>query len=551
MKSYLLIPAFLVFSMVSIFSQDTLGLKSYEPWDTYDGYNLIYPHNQDSVFLLDMCGKIVHFWEGEQDWRPANTAYLQDDGSIIKTSRFKDVVGNPIWAGGGGGTISRHDWDNNLIWTYTLNDENFRLHHDIAVMPNGHVLAIAWEEKNREEAIQAGRDTAILALDKLWPDMIIEYAPELDSIAWEWHAWDHLIQDFDATKDNFGVIADNPRLIDLNFDTNDGNPDWLHGNSLDYNEDLDQILISIPQFHEVWIIDHSTTTAQAASSSGGNFGRGGDLIYRWGNPITYGGGTSEDQQLFYQHDAHWIDDFVEEIQPEYGLIGVFNNRVGADYSTANIFNPIDMYTESYTIENGQYLPVDFVSTFTHPDTTSLYSTGLSSYQLLPNGNSLICSGRFGYAFELNRDGQVIWEYTTPLLGGTRVDRNTELAINNNLTFRMDRYPLDYEAFDGKNLSFKGYIELNPDNEFCDLLLPTNELEVDYHLEVFPNPVSSMLMLDWDNAMDIRLDIYNLMGQRLKSYTAIGGRKYLDVSNLQQGTYIIQVNGRQSAKFIKF
>ena len=134
--------------------------------------------------------------------------------------------------------------------------------------------------------------------------------PETDEIVWEWHAWDHLIQDFDSTKANYGVVADHPELIDVNYFTNNGNPDWMHANAIDYNENLDQVVISNPEFNEIWIIDHSTTTAQAAGSTGGSAGRGGDLIYRWGNPMTYGHGDSTDIQLHYQHNPNWIDDFV-------------------------------------------------------------------------------------------------------------------------------------------------------------------------------------------------------------------------------------------------
>jgi hypothetical protein len=37
----------------------------------------------------------------------------------------------------------------------------------------------------------------------------------------------------------------------------------------------------------LWVIDHQTTTAQAASHTGGRYNKGGDLLYRWGNPQTY------------------------------------------------------------------------------------------------------------------------------------------------------------------------------------------------------------------------------------------------------------------------
>ncbi|GIR57077.1 MAG: hypothetical protein CM15mP64_4890 [Candidatus Neomarinimicrobiota bacterium] len=37
------------------------------------------------------------------------------------------------------------------------------------------------------------------------------------------------------------------------------NGDWKHLNSIDYNEDLDQIIISSRHHDEIYIIDHSTT----------------------------------------------------------------------------------------------------------------------------------------------------------------------------------------------------------------------------------------------------------------------------------------------------
>ena len=64
--------------------------------------------------------------------------------------------------------------------------------------------------------------------------------------------------------------------------------------------------MSVCAFSEFWIIDHGTTTAQAAGHTGGRRGRGGDLLYRWGNPRAYRAGTKADRKLFAQHNAHWI-----------------------------------------------------------------------------------------------------------------------------------------------------------------------------------------------------------------------------------------------------
>ena len=83
-------------------------------------------------------------------------------------------------------------------------------------------------------------------------------------------------------------------------------PDWLHINAVAYNAELDQIMLSVFEFSEIWVIDHSTTTAEAAGHEGGKYGKGGDLLYRWGNPRAYRAGTVKDQKLFGQHNAHWI-----------------------------------------------------------------------------------------------------------------------------------------------------------------------------------------------------------------------------------------------------
>ena len=159
------------------------------------------------------------------------------------------------------------------------------------------------------------------------PDHIIEVQPTGQTsgdIIWEWHAWDHLIQNYDSSKANYGVVGDHPELIDINFgEFYLSTDDWMHTNSIDYNPQFDQILISVHNFDEIWVIDHSTTTEEAAGHSGGNSGKGGDLLYRWGNPESYDAGTASDQKLFGQHDTQWI-------KPDYpgaGHISYLQQRV--------------------------------------------------------------------------------------------------------------------------------------------------------------------------------------------------------------------------------
>ncbi|MCB0707401.1 MAG: aryl-sulfate sulfotransferase [Saprospiraceae bacterium] len=534
-------------SAACVQAQNTVGLLSYNPSKAFDGYNMIYPHNQPNVYLLDNCGEIVHVWEDDSNWRPGNTAYLLENGNLVKTKRDGNVSNDAIWAGGGGAIIEIRSWDNDLLWYFELNDATNRLHHDIEVMPNGNILAIVWELKTDAEAIQAGRDPNNLPDSELWPDYVIEIEPVGTNdynIVWEWHAWDHLIQDFDATKDNYGVVADNPGKIDINY-TPDGVADWFHTNAISFHPNRNQIVLSVPTFDEIWILDHTTTTAEAAGNTGGNSGKGGQFMYRFGNPRAYDMGTEDDQLLYYQHDIHWALDFLDISHPFYDKMIVFNNRVGEDYSTANAFDaPWDMYNWEYTLTNGVYGPTSFSDVQEHPiDPTLMYSTGLSSIQHLPNGNTLICVGRFGYMFEITPTDQIVWEYKTPLNAGVPATQGDTLLVNNNLTFRVKRYPTTFAAFDGKDLSSQGWIESEPDEDFCQTILPTLEAFKEYKMDVYPNPGSDVITLEWEGMPNSLIEVFDLSGRRMHAMEASGGRKYLNVSGWENGMYIIRVDGK--------
>ncbi len=529
--------------LISFFTnaQNTIGLIQNNYGLAYEGYNLLYPHNQSNVYLLDNCGQIVHQWIGNPDEFPGNVAYILEDGNLLRAKRIGQPLGDPIWAGGGGEIVECKNWENEVLWTFVMNDSMARLHHDIAALPNGNVLMIAWELKTEQEAIEAGRNPELLAQAKLWPDFILEYAPELDSIIWEWHAWDHLIQDFDNTKDNFGVVEDHPELIDINWDTHDGHPDWMHANAIDYNPVLDQIAISVPYFNEIWIIDHSTTNEEASGHTGGNAGKGGDLLYRWGNPATYRKGNSEEQQLFFQHDIQWIKPNANPGEPLFGKMALFNNRVGVTTSTANTFSTFtDSNNTIYamTVE-GKYEPLTFDETILHPeDNIKAYSNAMSSVQILPNGNSLICSSRWGYSYELSSEGDLVWEYICPLRMGLPATQGDNLLINDNILFSIKRYPPDYTGFANKVLEPLGYIELEPNEGFCGPVL-TKEALFDADLDIYPNPFSDELYIDFkSNVRERNLELYHITGSFIRQFKNIESGERIDMRDISSGLYIL-------------
>lgn len=550
MRIFLLSTALVLCFFICGTAQNTVGLISMNKEQTADGYNLFFPHNQADVFLINNCGELVNTWTDSADYRPGNMAYLTEEGNLLKCKRYFNATADSIWAGGGGQIVELLDWDNNLLWQFELKDEIDRLHHDVALLPDGNVLMIAWELKTEAEAIQAGRDPALLFQNKLWPDYILEYDPSQDAIVWEWHAWDHLIQDIDPTKDNFGVVAEHPELIDINWNTNDGFPDWMHSNSIDYNEELDQILLSVPHFDEIWIIDHSTTTEEAKGHTGGKSGKGGDLLFRWGNPVTYR--ADGPQQVFFAHDAQWVDDFVEEGNLYYGAISLFNNRVADDYSSVNILRPkIDPNTGAYAQTATTFAPSTFELNLLHPDTFPIFSSGLSGAQVLPNDNFLILSGRTGNVFEINAaTNEVVWEYKIPLKGGSPVEQGTELALNNNITFRFTRYPTSYAAFQGKDLSPMNYLELTPNEDFCANVVSTNTRDIAFQgLTIFPNPATNFLTIDKGRLEITEWFIYDLLGRPIRSISLLESTTSIPVGDLSMGLYYLGTREVLARKFL--
>ena len=365
-----------------------------------DGQILFTPFYSTTTYLINGTGAVNHTWSSA--YAPRYASYWLGNGTILL----------PIDTGSGG--FQEIAWNGTVIWDYRFSRSGCCCHHDVKPLPNGNVLMIVQEIKTPAQAIAAGRDPATIE-NSFFPDFLIEVhqtGPSSGTIVWEWHQWDHLIQDFDSTKNNYGVVGDHPELIDINFGEYFYG-DWIHTNSVDYNPAFDQILISAHNFDEVWIIDHSTTTEEAAGHTGGHYGHGGDLLYRWGNPQAYQRGNASDKKLFFQHQCIWI----KPRYPGEGDILIFdngNNRPGGPYSTADEFTPPVDSNGSYYLEPGSvYGPENYTWSYTAVPPGSLYSDIFGGVQRLPDGDTLICDGVPGKFIEVTPEKTVVWEYVNP------------------------------------------------------------------------------------------------------------------------------------------
>lgn len=395
------------------------------------GYTLIEPFTEKNGFIINNDHEVVAVLETRHT--PMLTEILPNGHRIVESNRYSGRFAD---AGGFTGCLEEYDEHGTLLWQLNLSSDEYVAHHDFAILPNGNILTITWESASGDEAISQGRDPETVPKnDDFWYDGVIEIDPYNAEIVWEWSVRHHIIQEFDPTKDNYGVVADHPELWDINkyipsFVTGDVSADWAHFNAIDYNPELDQILLSSNFHGEFYIIDHSATPYEAADHKGGRYGKGGDILYRWGNPANYNRGTQEVRELWGQHDLQWIREGLNGA----GNLLMFNNG-GPDHPWSTVIElaPPMNADGSYVLNNGEaYGPTDKVWLYDPEPPERFFSFFVSGAQRLPNGNTLISHGAGAKVREVTADGEIVWEY-----------RYTDYDVPPDGFYRANKYPLDH------------------------------------------------------------------------------------------------------------
>jgi hypothetical protein len=431
----------------------------------FPGYTLMAPMHHTNTYLINNAGEYVHRWSSA--YEPGRSAYLLENGHMIRACMIRS--GGPSTGGGEGGRIEEYDWSGNLVWAIDYYSANYIHHHDFKVLPSGNVLLLVAEKKTLAEVIAAGFNTnlldpQVLAEGYMLPDCLVEVQPTRPyggTVVWEWHLWDHMIQDYNPSKNDYGVVSNSPGRIDVNGTGIKIPQFWNHVNGIDYNADLDQVMLSIRGNSELFVIDHGTTTAEAAGHTNGLYKRGGDILYRWGNPQQYNRGTAANQMLYQQHHTHWI----EQGLPGAGNILIFNNGIGRGYSTIDEITPPVEAGGVYALSNGAaFGPTTNTWRYTSSPPTNFYSAEISGAQRLPNGNTLICEGIKGNLFEVTAGGQTVWQYICPVTDEV-MTQGDDIPVDParpdqymTAVFRVNRYPTNYIGLAGKDLTPRGPIE---------------------------------------------------------------------------------------------
>jgi hypothetical protein len=402
------------------------------------GYVLVEPSSLKQSYLVGTDKEVVASFAG--DYYPEFTRILPNGNRLVSSSGH--AIGFTEGGGGKSGCIEEYTPNGDLIWRLNLNSADYINHHDVVKLKNGNILTLVWQKTSTDEAVSQGRDPEQVAGNgEFWFEGIVEVNPTTLEIIWEWSIRHHLIQDFDVGKSNYGVVADHPELMDVNQfltagDDDSVNPDWTHANALDYNPELDQIIVSVRSMNEVVVIDHSTTPLESAGHSGGRYGKGGDFLYRWGDPQNYGRGTADDRKLFRQHDVQWIRPGLQGA----GNLLIFNNGDSDDrpYSTIVEISPPINPEGSYVLEEGKaYGPEELAWEYNPESNEQFFSWYISGVQRMPNGNTFINAGAIGKQREVTSSGDIVWEYAFE----NEVDAPHTM-------YRANKYPPDYPGLTG-------------------------------------------------------------------------------------------------------
>ena len=504
-----------------------------------EGYILTSAYGSPKTVLLDTAGEIAFEWDHDAlpNRLSGYSAYLLKNGNLLRTAMVDegDVISEMAPRQG---IIEEIDSLGKVVWRYELANDTFMVHHDIKPMPNGHILAVSFLVQLKKDLIATGVDTILLQGMAnpvfMLSEKIIEIDPTAakgEEIVWEWRMPDHVVKGEEA--------AAHPELISGTI-TNalwTGYKQWVHLNGLDYNEKLDMILFSSRMFSELYIIDHSTTTEEAAGHTGGTHGKGGDILYRWGKPSNYkanGGYT-----INVLHCPNWIPNGY----PGAGNVIFFHNNVGggmgggmgggSQSEVIEIALPMNEDGNFSRNEGQPFGPEKPEWIFVPPSGSGFSSQQMSSAFRMPNGNTIAHlaypAGGFNSGSvitEINKDGQVVWTDTLELKGEA-VEENSTMTYNPAKIMYYD------ENYPGIQALLFGKTDVNEKSSAAakKTFLPE------------PGIRKSAEGIAFTNVAGGEVTLYSLHGKKIFSHKAAGDRYFYSTRSLSAGTYIAQVTVR--------
>lgn len=356
---------------------EQVGVTIFDRARAYPGYNLYCSQTEHEVYLMDMAGKVVHTWTYQQRKRMTyrNHAIMLDGGYLV-------VINEPR-------NVQKLDWQSNLVWKLDIASD-----HDVVETPDGSLYLIAVETKQYRGLIV--KFPSIVRLDR--------DAKELE----RWSAYDHLDEirrafdtrsSLDAVIDSMEALGEQlafdqtvPGRVDVTALKGKTIYDYLHMNTISLLPDnalgrtdsrfaAGNLLVCFRNINQIAVLQKDTK----------------EILWTWGEGA-----------LQWPHHPTMLEN---------GNILIFDNGVLRGYSRV-----IELDPRTASIE------WEYVGS--PPE--SFYSYTRGSAQRLPNGNTLVCEGDRGVAFEVTRGGEMVWRWVNP---ATKMHHRV-------LVYRMERLPAE-------------------------------------------------------------------------------------------------------------
>jgi hypothetical protein len=499
-------------------------------------------------------------------WSIGQTGYsakFQDD------TIYQSMTGGS--GGGGHGGVKKWACTSTTaataVWTYSMSNA----HHDICPLPNGNVLVIVSESKTSSQISAVGGSySGTASFEKI--QEIHPTGTTTGTVVWEWKLFDHVCQSTNSsiTSTYVSSIASNPQRFNLTLVTSS---DFFHLNGIDYNPELDQIVFSSHMLNEVFIIDHSTTTAEAATHSGGNAGKGGDFLYRWGSPDNYGlSSTGNGITLNVIHDVRWVPS-TNQVYPDY--ISIFHNGgCSGGHGIVLFLPPHNGYNYTYTLGS-----VIGPTSATTPTTPSFSVSNQGGAMACENGNILItnpgskfyeCSGT-GTTYQqvtvstIQSDRlkkcEVLGPFPTASSSASDICVNDAITLSSSATAPLQTSPSYTYSWSSTPAGFSSTAQnptatpttagtytytvtvssggcsntasANVTVNTCTDIENTNDVVQDVNL--FPNPTTGIINIENYQYDPFTITVYNTLGEVL---TEEENPSAIDISMFENGTYYL-------------
>jgi hypothetical protein len=293
----------------------------------WGGYTLY--SGRDHATLIDMSGRYVNTWRNDalKEWEHAE---MTDDGALYALLQRRGLY--------------RLNWEGDIVWSAEV-----PIHHDFALMPDGSVLALAYDEASIPE----------IAPDPVETDKLVLIRPD-GSFSDVWRLCEH--------RDELLKWCPEESVDSVSRDVPED--DWSHMNTVEAITGAHahpafrpgRVLVCVRNLDFVGVVDLTT----------------GAIVWGWGPGV-----------LDHPHQPTLMEN---------GHILVFDNGFFRGWSRVVEYDP---------------LQDRIVWQYEAPDRYDFFSRGRGSCQSLPNGDVLITESAKGRVFEVTREGEVVWEFMNP------------------------------------------------------------------------------------------------------------------------------------------